>query len=245
MGCGYSQTPEYVVQLTSEERKHETPIFRHPQAAKGLVDRTPEGHLTMKDGIIHTDKRIPSTPFLGTRRRLPDGKLGEYQFISFHEAFTRARAFGSGLLNLNLVPEIKEYKDYACRFFGVYSKNSAYWGITDMANSLYGLTSVPIYDTLGEHAIEYVFDVTNLTTLVLSLAHLKGIVEAVKARKTKNLKTLIVMEEELSKEDRELAQEAGLFIYSFKDVVDNGTANPQEFPDVRPEQPYTLCYTSG
>lgn len=245
MGCGYSQDIQYTCKVSNEERKHETAVFRSPSTVHGLTDRTGEGNVVMKDAIIHSEKTWPNTPFLGTRKKLPDGKLGEYEFLTFREAFTLAKGFGSGLLNLNLVPEIKEFKDYSCRFFGIYSKNSKYWGITDLANSLYGLTSVPVYDTLGEQAIEYIFEVTSLTTIILSRPHLKGIIAASEAKKTSKLKNIIVMEEEVTNEEREQGTAAGLTIYSFEEVIEEGEKNPQAFPEVKKDDIYTLCYTSG
>jgi len=41
---------------------------------------------------------------------------------------------------------------------GVYSKNRYEYLIEDYAAMLYGLTSVPIYDTLHPNAIEYILD---------------------------------------------------------------------------------------
>lgn len=56
---------------------------------------------------------------------------------------------GSGMLNLELVPEIKEFQDLSLRLVGVFSKNREEWLLLDYANVLYGMTMIPIYDTLG------------------------------------------------------------------------------------------------
>ena len=36
------------------------------------------------------------------------------------------------------------------KFIGIFSKNRKEWGITDIACVLYGITSIPLYDTLGD-----------------------------------------------------------------------------------------------
>ena len=40
-------------------------------------------------------------------------------------------------------------------FIGIYSKNRLEWLITDFACTLFGLTSVPLYDTLGLENLTY------------------------------------------------------------------------------------------
>ena len=65
--------------------------------------------------------------------------------------------FGSGLINKNLVKSINEWKNYNLKFIGIYSKNTANYLIADIGLCLYGITIVPIYDTLGEEATNFAF----------------------------------------------------------------------------------------
>ena len=46
------------------------------------------------------------------------------------------------------------------RFIGIFSKNREEWVITDFASMISGITTVPLYDTLGQEAIEYILDQT-------------------------------------------------------------------------------------
>ncbi len=59
------------------------------------------------------------------------------------------------------------------RFIGIYAKNRIEWLITDFACSLFGLTTVPLYDTLGIENLSYCLNQTEMTTLFLSDATLK------------------------------------------------------------------------
>jgi long-chain acyl-CoA synthetase len=52
-----------------------------------------------------------------------------------------------------LVETIKEYKDYELKLIAVYAKNREEWILLDEACSLYNMTVVPIYDTLGPEAV--------------------------------------------------------------------------------------------
>ena len=49
-------------------------------------------------------------------------------------------------------------------FVGIYSKNRLEWGLIDMACIFYGITSVPLYDTLGIENLTYCLDHTKMTT---------------------------------------------------------------------------------
>lgn len=44
------------------------------------------------------------------------------------------------------------------KFLGIWAKNREEWVFTDMACALYGFTSVPIYDTLGEQAVTFILE---------------------------------------------------------------------------------------
>lgn len=139
MGCyhtGSLLTPSrHYVKMDESAGKGETVLMRNPCAKNGLTETTQEGYKTLQEVVMASSKKFANNQFLGTRERLPDGKLGQYRFKTFGEIFKLAQNFGSGLLTLNLVPEINEYKDHSLRLFGVYSKNTEYWGVTDVANS--------------------------------------------------------------------------------------------------------------
>ena len=116
------------------------------------------------------------------------------------------------------------YRYYSLKFVGVYSKNSPEWIILDAACCLYGLTTVPIYDTLGEEATEFMFQQTNLETLFLTCNHIKGILTSHKNGNTGSLKHLIIMDEEeidnCNVED--LLEGSGLNVYTFKSIMEIG-----------------------
>ena len=53
-------------------------------------------------------------------------------------------------------------------FVGIYAKNRQEWGLIDVACVLYGITSIPLYDTLGVENLTYCLDQTQLTTCFCS-----------------------------------------------------------------------------
>lgn len=43
---------------------------------------------------------------------------------------------------------------------GIFSKNREEWLLLDIANTLYGNTMIPLYDTLGLESIPYILEHT-------------------------------------------------------------------------------------
>lgn len=75
------------------------------------------------------------------------------------------------------------------RFAGIYAKNRMEWLITDLACTIFGVTSIPLYDTLGIENLSYVLNQTEMTTLFLSAETLKVLLGL---KEFGNMKNLIV-----------------------------------------------------
>ena len=75
---------------------------------------------------------------------------------------------------------------------GIYSKNRLEWFITDWACALFGLTTVPLYDTLGKENVAYCIEMTGLTTLFVSA---KTATEICKFEEKGSLKTIVLYDE--------------------------------------------------
>jgi len=54
------------------------------------------------------------------------------------------------------------------KFLGIQSKNRAEWTMTHIGNMFQSVTSVALYDTLGEEATMYIVDQVELTTIACS-----------------------------------------------------------------------------
>lgn len=85
-----------------------------------------------------------------------------------------ARSIGSALLDLGAVPilEFPEEKyegAHRMRELGIFSKNRVEWFLCEQAANAYGITLVPLYDTLGDEALRHVFKETSKTSLCSSV----------------------------------------------------------------------------
>lgn len=144
---------------------------------------------------------------------------------------------------MDLAPEISEFKDYKLKMISFYSKNTDKVWLLDVACSLYGYATVPIYDTLGESAIKFVFNETNLTTCFLTVDKIKGITENMKKGTYPNLKNLIILDEMNLKEEAKFLE--GITWYTLSTVIEAGKKKPLDLPVLKPSDIYCFSYTSG
>jgi hypothetical protein len=86
------------------EDENSTPIYRHIDAEDGPLITTPDKDIkNMQDVFLSARYQFPFENYIGTRKQLGGGKLGEFEYKTYEEIETKARRFGSGLINLNLI----------------------------------------------------------------------------------------------------------------------------------------------
>ena len=73
------------------------------------------------------------------------------------------------------------------KMLGLFSKNRMEWGLTDYACLLFGITTIPLYDTLGDENITYVFDHTQLETVFVNDGSLRSLMKCKDLVKVKNI----------------------------------------------------------
>jgi long-chain acyl-CoA synthetase len=65
-----------------------------------------------------------------------------------------AQQIGSSIINEKLY---NQNEGETMKTYAIFSKNRLEWTVLDTAACLYGFTTIPIYDTLGDENITYVF----------------------------------------------------------------------------------------
>jgi long-chain acyl-CoA synthetase len=136
---------------------------------------------------------------------------------------------------------LKEFKDFDLKLFGIFSKNSVEYVLLDMAASLFGFTSVPIYDTLGQQAVNYILDQTNVSTIFSSQANVDVLLKLDKFSGLKN----VVCLDGFREDQKEKLKAHGLMTIEFSEVMENGKNNSLDYPDYSNETISTFSYTSG
>jgi long-chain acyl-CoA synthetase len=244
-----------------EPTRGESHIYRSQQMAVGKkAPMLARSEATLQDLFIRNVEQYPDKPFLGYRKLdhatgLPEKKI---TFKNWAEMDTVCRELGSGVLNLNLVPEISEFRDYKLRFIAIYAGNAPEWIHTDHATNCYGLTTIPLFDEMASETTIHIFRRTNVQTVFTTKKHLKEIVEMLKSGEEafKCIKNIVILKgqevfdlgddtpnykENLSY----LKSETNLSVYLWDEVLDAGRKNLQPFADITTKHVFTLIFTSG
>ncbi|KAG0297871.1 Long chain acyl-CoA synthetase 7 peroxisomal [Dissophora globulifera] len=201
-------------------------VESYPSNRPGMTVRT------LYDNFLEGVYRSEGGDFLG-HRPVVDGVVQAYQWQSYPEVHERITRFGAGLSHLGLAPK---------QTFGIFSINRREWTMSELAAYMYNYITVPLYDTLGVAAIEYIANETEMELIVASsdkaaiILHLKPSLPTVK--------TIVVMDDY----DEILAIEAAelhVKIISWTDVERSGLERPVQAIHPTEDDVATLCYTSG
>ena len=74
-----------------------------------------------------------------------------YTWIKYSDVFKRAKNFGAGLVAKGLLPQNDT-------FIGIQAQNSVDWVVVEQATNAYSMVIVPLYDTLGVEACNYIIN---------------------------------------------------------------------------------------
>jgi long-chain acyl-CoA synthetase len=238
---------------TGEQKPGETRILRHPDYTNRELPFEPEeGVDTVWKAFKHSVNQYSDNRFLGKRIKISENKFGEYTWKTYKEINNHVHEFAAGLIYLNLIPSIESPHDGIFKFLGIYSKNREEWVVAYLACHMTSTTVITFYDTLGENVIEYLLDQTKLITLMVESKSLKKLIDLKCENRHGNLKNLIVLD--LAEDDQNVkkAEECGLRIYTYTDILNEGNNFIKkednisfEFPYANSETIATISYTSG
>lgn len=130
--------------------------------------------------------------------------------------------FSRGLNILNLCPLIKFEDEQPFRFLGIYSRNKKEWLLSYLGAMRDSITIVTIYETLGDKAVEFILEQSQVTTIVIEIKAIKKIYELAKRNKTFKLKNLLVIDKEDDEDTCKNLEMLGFIIYPWEYVVQIG-----------------------
>ena len=173
---------------------------------------------TLYKAMYLTKERIPNNNWLGTR-------VGDhYEWITWRDGVEMAEHLSYGIEKLGLASTL-EAEDKQWKFMGILAGNRYEWSITHCAGMHQKITSVPLYETLGQDAMKFVINQTKLTCISCSAVNAKKLLilkDEDTTGKTQSLKNLILFENEITDELKTLNEKVGLNMHIFKDVVELG-----------------------
>jgi long-chain acyl-CoA synthetase len=173
-------------------------------------------------------QKFSNKPCYGEREILSNGSLGSYKWITFSEAERMVDNFGKGLLSIGFIKGDK---------LGVYSHNCQFWPISCYGSQVIRGIPVPIYDSLGSNAAQYIINHAEIKTVIVHSTKLNTLLET--SRYTPNLERIIVIGS-YSQPDFKYQ------IYSASEIVELGKKSKAEtMRSVPPDEAGIILYTSG
>jgi long-chain acyl-CoA synthetase len=194
----------------------------------------PDGITNLHDNFLRGRQISGDKPFLGVRPVF-NGLAGSFQWESYNKVYEHMKNFGSGLIQLGA--KAKEN-------VGLYSVNRPGWVIAEHACYMYDFVTVPLYDTLGDEALEYIIQLTDMKYVVLTANKIANLI-AVRSKIPK-LKTLIIMDHShITPEIKEKSSQVGFELIAFDEVKKVGSQNVKERATTGLDTIATICFTSG
>ncbi|KAL0371568.1 UNVERIFIED_CONTAM: Long chain acyl-CoA synthetase 1 [Sesamum angustifolium] len=126
---------------------------------------------------------------------------------------------------------------------GIYSSNCPQWIVAMEACNAHSLICVPLYDTLGTGAVDYILDHAEIDVVFVQDKKVKELLnpECTHARRLK----LIVCFTSLTEEQQGKAASIGIKTCSWTEFLNMGRENPVEISPPEPSSTCTIMYTSG
>lgn len=223
----------YQYSVVDQDEPYDSTKEGKPRKAKGTTKLIshPDGITSLHDNFLTGLEISSSLPFLGTRHE----KSGKYVWKSYRQTYEAIKNFGSGLLKLG----IKSKQNV-----GLYSINRSEWVIAEQACYMYDLVTVPLYDTLGAEALEYIIGLTEMKMVVCTADKIQSLIEI--KEKIPTLTVIIAMDyKNVTKASSDLAKSKNLQVVAFEDVQKTGSADVIKRSPTNLDSIATICFTSG
>ncbi|XP_054824239.1 long chain acyl-CoA synthetase 4-like [Prosopis cineraria] len=227
----------YIVDV--EKAKEETegrpsvgPVYRSVFAKDGFPPPI-EGLDSCWDVFRTSVEKYPKQPMLG-RRDIIDGKPGKYKWQSYEEVYDLAMKLGNSIRSCGYGQGAK------C---GIYGANCPEWIISMEACNAHGLHCVPLYDTLGAGAVEFIICHAEVTITFVEEKKIPELLKTFPAA-AKYLRTLVSFGK-VTPEQKQEAEQFGSVIHSWDEFLQLGQGQNFDLPVKKKSDISTIMYTSG
>ncbi|GHP08170.1 long chain acyl-CoA synthetase 7 peroxisomal [Pycnococcus provasolii] len=225
-----------------------------------LVDRFPapdDDVRTLHDNFERSASRHPNEPFLGHRQACAEVP---YRFFPFKQVAEWRSAAGAGLQSLLASKASTSLQKGSA--VGLYAQNCTEWMIAELACHAYGWVPVPLYDTLGPDAVQYICDHAELSVVFTSRKVLPTLLATMgrppaspgESRPCSSVRMIVVFDACEMGEDAKNAAEPlppivpgnpACVIVDFAQLIRLGTQAPKPHTPPTADAIGTICYTSG
>lgn len=228
--------------------KHPAGPYRAVNSQHKLVAWLHPGVDTLDKVFEDAARKYPQRDCLGTRQLLseedelqPNGKvfkkviMGDYNWLSYEEAFQTSKCFGSGLAALGQRPQCN---------IAIFCETRAEWIIVAQACFMYNFPLVTLYSTLGLAAIAHGLNETEVTHIITSKDLLQSRLKAILCEVPRLQHIIVVDNKPTSWPD----MPRGIMVYNMDTVQEIGS-RPENMSVARrqpvPSDIGVIMYTSG
>ncbi|ESQ38423.1 hypothetical protein EUTSA_v10029385mg [Eutrema salsugineum] len=208
------------------------PVYRSTLAKDGFPNPI-DGIDSCWDIFRTAVEKYPNNRMLGCRE-IVNEKGGKYEWKTYKEVYDIVIKLGNSLRSCGIEEGGK------C---GIYGANCPEWIISMEACNAHGIYCVPLYDTLGAGAVEFIISHAEVS---IAFVEEKKIPELLKAcpHSTKYMKTVVSFGG-VKSEQKEEAEKLGLVIHTWDDFLKLGEGKQYDLPVKKKSDICTIMYTSG
>ncbi|KAL6783917.1 LCS1 [Auxenochlorella protothecoides x Auxenochlorella symbiontica] len=207
-------------------------VYRNVAAAEKFTT-TVDGSTTLYEIFKASAEKHADQKCLGWRPRGSDGKCGPYKWLTYKETQDKAYSFAAALQKLGFEPHDK---------LGIYSSNNVEHMLTLKAVDVISAVVVPIYDSLGDTAVEYIVGHAEVRAIVVEEKKVSQLAKVANGI-SKLVRDVIVIGEPGS--EAAPLRDAGIEVHGFAALVDGASASDVAPHPPAPSHHACIMYTSG
>ncbi|KAL0906006.1 hypothetical protein M5K25_024465 [Dendrobium thyrsiflorum] len=208
------------------------PVYRSVYAKDGFPPPVP-GMENCWDIFRMSVERNPDNRMLG-RRKIVNGKAGEYTWLTYKQVYDLVLKVGGSLRSCGVT------KGGRC---GIYGANCPEWIISMEACNAHGIYCVPLYDTLGAGAVEFIICHAEVEIVFVEEKKIGEVLKTFPSS-TKFLKKIVSFGN-VTPDQREAVESFDLAIHSWDEFLSLGDNQLFDLPINQKTDISTIMYTSG
>ncbi|KAK4418523.1 Long chain acyl-CoA synthetase 4 [Sesamum alatum] len=208
------------------------PVYRNVLVRDGFRP-LPQRLESCWDSFCHSVEKYPNNPMLGEREML-QGKAGGYVWLTYKQVHDLVLQVGASIRSCGVM------QGGRC---GIYGANCSRWVISMQACNAHGLYCVPLYDTLGAGAVEYIICHAEISIVFVEETKISEVLKTFPSTE-KYLKTIVSFGE-VTPEQKQMAGNFGSQIYSWNEFLLLGMNKQFDIPIKKKTDICTIMYTSG
>mmetsp|Transcript_22299 Transcript_22299/g.48717 ORF Transcript_22299/g.48717 Transcript_22299/m.48717 type:complete len:658 (+) Transcript_22299:118-2091(+) len=189
---------------------------------------------TLRELFEKSAEKFPNRPCLGSRP-IVNGQAQPFQFMTYNEVHNNVKKIAAAYVALGVKPKDR---------VGVIGANCPEWMMAMQALNILNSVCVPVYDTLGDSAVEFILKHSEAKVLVSSAAKLQWLAKVLPAVKG-TLTGGVVYWGKPSAEAIKAVEALGYKVLSWEQLLELGSGKPVPGAVPLPDDLCTIMYTSG